>query len=344
MKRKTTMEWFNLESPKTKWLVFGLVTCDSQTAVTGKPKAGKSSFCRHLITCVVKGTPLLGRAIDTSNSPGRVLYIHLDRKDAAHRISTEFKQMGITTKEEAERIIFRTASEIPDSFTERLAWLQAETKLANPHLIVIDLLWHFIVVKNANDYNAVLDAINKLQDSLIQINYTGALVVTMHGRKATNVNDRFDDILGSTGQRGSFSTNIILERHRNEDLYTITSDQTDRDTEHGEIDETIIERDGMGRLSLLGLYADRKQAEKKDRDEALLLRLVEFISQNEGCDQTKIITELEVSKRTALNLVARAVADGQIARSGVGIKGNPFLYSIHKMETLQRPEVVQHVN
>jgi hypothetical protein len=329
--------WYDLEVPSINWLVYGLIPSDGYVSIVGKPKAGKSSFTRYLVSCIIKGNPFLGRAVNVGTKPGRVLYVHLDRKDSPARIANEFKLMGVT-KEESKRLTLRTAQHIPNSFDERLAWLQKETESAKPHLIVIDLMWQFVVANNSNDYNAVLDGINKLQDSLIKISYSGALLVTMHGRKATNINDPFDDMLGSTGQRGSFSTNVMLTRYRKDDVYTIMSDQTDRDTEHGEIEETIVERDEVGRMSLQGLYADRMKAEKEIKDEEALLRLVDFISANEGSTQPEIMTKLGMTKKTVRSLLDKAVANDQITRSGTGTKGDPYRYAPYRMETLKRPE------
>jgi len=97
-----------------------------------------------------------------------MLYIHLDRKDQPARVAEELRQLGITVQE-AERVAFRTAQEMPETFEERLSWIQKETTNAAPNLIVIDMLWQFVVAKNNNDYNAVIDGINKLQDALINI-------------------------------------------------------------------------------------------------------------------------------------------------------------------------------
>jgi RecA-family ATPase len=201
-KRTNTMNWFNLKPPSNDWLVDGLITSDGHAAICGKPKAGKSTFVRNLIVSVIKGRQFIGRAIEIPAGPtGRVLYVHLDRKDQPGRVAEELRQLGID-QQESGRLVFRTAQEMPETFEERLSWIRKETTNAAPNLIVIDMLWQFVVAKNNNDYNAVIDGINKLQDALLKASYKGALIVTLHGRKAENPDDSFDDILGSTGQRG----------------------------------------------------------------------------------------------------------------------------------------------
>src|SRR5947208_4428718 len=102
--KRTFMEWYALKPPITKWLVYGLITSDDNFAVVGKPKAGKSSFTRNLVVCIIKGIPFLGRAINTSNQAGRVLYVHLDRKDRPSKVGADFKRLGISAQD-AKRLV-----------------------------------------------------------------------------------------------------------------------------------------------------------------------------------------------------------------------------------------------
>ena len=187
---------------------------------------------------------------------------------------------GITPDESA-RFVLKTAQDVPSgSYSERLAWLKNEIITANPHLIVIDLMWQFVMAKNVpTSTTKSLKGINALQDALTEAKYRGALVVTLHGRKATNPNDPADDVLGSTGQRGSFSTLVMLTRHRKEGIYTIMSDQTERDDVYGEIDEAVIIRNSDGTLDLgrvlSELVKEGKQAKVEESLQQLLLYIVD---------------------------------------------------------------------
>jgi hypothetical protein len=321
------MDWYNLPEPQTSWLIDGLFPSDSPSLVCGKPKAGKSTFIRNLIASVIKGRKFLGRSVDIPAGTARVLYIHLDYKDQPHTVAKELRQLGITEGEK-DRIVLRTAEEIPPTSAERLEWLKKEADEAKPHLIVIDLMWDFLEAANQNDYLAVRNAVNTLQQVLKEAGYKGALVVTAHGRKATNPDDPADDICGSTGQRGSFSTIVMLARNRNKGIYTIFSEQTNRDEVYGEIEQTIISRNPDGTLDLGPKLSELIKKEKQAKAEESLQSVLSYIVHHPGCEITEIVNGLNMGKQSALDLIKES---GIVRRTGRGVKGDPHKYFVDVM-------------
>lgn len=326
------MSWFHIPKPQVTWLVDGLIPADGHAAVCGKPKAGKSTFIRNLIVSVVTGREFLGRSIDLPAGTGRVLYVHLDRKDQPWQVAQDLRELGIT-QGDADRVTLKTAEDVPFDTNERLQWLGKNVVDVHPNLIVIDLLWQFVSAKNANDYTAVIDGINALQDVLTQIGYKGALVVALHSRKATNANDPADDILGSTAQRGSFGTNIFLTRYRKEGVYTILSEQTLRDEHFGEIDETVITRTA-DRLELGQSYTHIAMEQKQVMAEAQGQRVLNFIKGHSGCEISDITQGLGMSKKTVLDHIRAAPA--LVRTAGAGKKGDPHRY--HLKNTINDPQ------
>lgn len=318
--------WFHLPEPNQKWLVDGLIPSDGHVAICGKPKSGKSTFIRNLIASVVKGRKFLGRSVDLPENSGRVLYCHFDRKDQDWRVAKELRGLKIT-EHDANRLTLRTSADMTaTTFPERLKWLVKEISTAHPDLVVVDLLWQFVVAQNSNDYNQVLGAINTMQDALKDSGYKGALVVAMHGRKAVSATDAFDDVLGSTGQRGSFSIVIMLTHRRNEKVYTISTDQTERDDLYGEIDETVITRNPDGTLELGQPMSELTKQEKKNKFETDLQRLVLFVEDHPGVEMDVLTHELTMSKPRVLQILA--AANAFVKRDGSGIKGDPYRYSV----------------
>jgi AAA domain len=322
-------EWFELPEESVEWLVQGLITTDDCAAANGKPKSGKSTGIRNLIAAVVLGGKFLDREVCIPPDTGRVLYIHLDRKDRKHRVAKELRQLGIT-KDAAPRIRLLTERDMPKDgdFDTRCAWLAGEVKAFSPNLIVIDLLLHFVrTKKGVNDYDTMIDAVAQLQDTLSDAGYKGALLVSLHARKASG-EDVGDSVLGSTGIRGSLSTLLHFHHYRKDKIYTVQSDQTVRDDEFGELDETTVNRDSAtGRVSLGAKYEDMKVQDKKDEWTIRRRKVLDFVKQNAGKTADTIAVALNMAKKTVLPILEELEKSFDIRSSGAGIKGDPRLYS-----------------
>lgn len=327
----TTEDWFGTPIPQYRWIVDGLIPLDGYTMLVGKPKSGKSTFLRTLVASIVKNRKFIGRSVEVPDGQGRVLYIHVDRKDRKWQVAEDLRDKRHITREEAERVQLRTSENMPHKWPERLEWLKGEVLKYKPHILVIDLLWRFAAVKNANDYVEVMERLDSLQQKLESIGWEGALVVTMHSRKATNENDEADDVIGSTAQRGSFGSGIYFTHARKAGIYTILSDQTMRDETLGEIDKRVLKLDPVDYTLELGpLVSDLEHAEKEQKTEANAQRLLTFIAQHPRCEMKFITAELRMSKPTVLSLLKRL---GDAVRSqGGGVKGDKLLYYVYGME------------
>jgi AAA domain len=335
--------WFHMPVPEIEWLIDGLIPVDGYVSFNGKPKAGKSTLVRYLAACVVKGdADFLDRTVKLPVGTGRVLYIHLDRKDPPYSVAEELRNHGIK-EADSSRLILKSAEHLPeDDYDKRLKWLQKEVTESTPNLVIIDLFWQFACLSDNNKYNDVLKAVNRCQDALRECGYKNAILVTMHSRKSTNTDDVFDDIMGNTAQRASFGTNIILTRRRGEKLYTITSEQTRRDPFYGEIDETILIRDSDGTMSLGELYREVAKRDIKEKVETNINRLLVYLDKHpKGSVRETIQNDLIMSSKTFNSLCS--VASEVIRRSGAGNKGDPFVYfgSIEAQEKYQASRPAQ---
>jgi hypothetical protein len=318
-------DWYVLQNPSVRWIVDGLFPADGHSAIVGKPKAGKSTLIRNLVASVIKSRPFLDRPVNVPQGTGKVLYIHLDRKDRPARVAAELKELEITD-DEAPRLHFIVAEDLPADIDSRLQWLKQEIEEFKPNLLVIDLMLQFLDVQNSNDYKQVLKAINDLQDALSQAHFEGALVAAFHSRKAVNPDCPADDVLGSTAIRGSFGTLILLSQNRKEKLHSIMSDQTDREHPWGEIDPTEIVRNPDGTMELGRSLYDLEKAEKAKKTEDDLRRLLTFLNEHPDSSTEELIEALTISKPRLLALIQRG--SDLIASTGEGKKGSPKLYSL----------------
>jgi len=298
-----------------------------QRSRQGKPKSGKSTGIRNLIAAVVMGGKFLGRDVCIPADTGRVYYLHLDRKDKPAQVSAELKRLGIT-REASTRVCFKTEKDIPKDVDNgaRCAWLANEVATFRPDLLVIDLFLHFVrSKKGVNDYDTMLDAIAQLQDALTAVGYRGALLVSLHARKAVG-EDVGDSVLGSTGIRGSLSTLLHFRHYRREKTYTVTSDQTHRDSTLGEIDETIINRDAAtGVISLGAAYEDTKKELKRSMWETNRLKVLRYVTAHAGKTSEEIAIGVRMSKPDVLEYI-EAMLGKDIRSMGEGKKGDPKRY------------------
>lgn len=255
-----------------------------------------------------------------------MLYVHLDRKDPLSDVAAELRQLGVT-KEESQRLHLRSAEDMPEGKQERLAWLQGEAAGLNPHLIIIDLLFHFVSLQESNAYTQVLASINEMQDALREIKFKGHTATAHHQRKASNAIEPFDDILGSTGIRGSFATNLLLLHDRKHKRYTIQSDQTQRDKALGELQETVIERDpDTGLLYLGSTVCDLDMEVKREEANKDIERVDAYITKHPGCTQSDISTGLPMRRNT----LTRALKELHcvLAIEGKGVANDFFRYRV----------------
>jgi hypothetical protein len=322
-------DWYVLPEEPVEWLVDGLITTDDCAAANGKPKSGKSTGIRNLIAAVTLGGKFLNRDVMVPPGTGRVLYVHLDRKDRPHRVARELRRLGIT-QEASTRVRLLTEKDMPEDsgFDARCKWLAGEVTTFRPNLVVIDLLMHFVKTKKGvNDYDTMINAIAQVQDTLTECGYRGALLVSLHARKASG-EDVGDSVLGSTGIRGSLSTLLHFYHYRKEKVYTVLSDQTNRDDQRfGDMDETIINRDAeTGVISLGAKYEDVKVQDKKDEWTLRRSKILGFVKMNPGKTLDEIAAGLNMATKTVRPIIEALENNKDIRSSGEGVKGDPCRY------------------
>lgn len=319
------MTWFTLQEIEHPWLVYGLLTNDSSSAFVGKPKAGKSTAIRTLAVSIIKGRPFLGRKVFVPEGGGKVLYIHLDRKDPIEDVASELRALGIT-QEESERLLLKSSENMPEE--KRIDWLVAEVTELKPTLVVIDLLFQFVSTDNVNDYSKNLKAINELQDRLRKVNFHGHLITAHHARKAMNPDEPFDDFLGTQAIRGSVSTSLSFRYDRRNKRFTVQSDQTKRAKELGEIEETVVERNsGTGEIYLGSTVESLRISHAKTKDSKDGEDVFHYIEQHPGCTQQDLSDNVAMKKVRLQQFLKELKKNEMIKLSGKGVARNPYRYT-----------------
>jgi len=107
------------------------------------------------------------------------------------------------------------------------------------------------------------------------------------------------------------------------------SDQTERDEEHGEIDERVMSRNLDGTLALGPTFRELAKETKEVKTEADLRRLREFIVATPGCETSDLTSGLAMSKKYILQLLERME---DVEKKGKGVKNDPLKYYVRPFD------------
>lgn len=296
----------------TDWIVDGLLPSQSPGILGGKPKVGKTVIAEQMLFSVSRGEPIFGRA----TIKGPCIYLALEHK--LSEIRAHFELMGASGRED----IFVHAGDIG---IENLADVESEIKLRKARLVVIDPLWYFLRVRDANSYGDVAHAMR----TLVRVaRNNSAHILGVHHLTKRDTPNPGDSILGSTALFAAVDTAILLQRGPR--FSTIQSRQR-----FGEdLPETELFFDRTNQTFTLGKVKAEALAASVE------VRMVSFF-RNAGASVTEeqIVGEVEgrlAVKRTVLRQLLR---DGRITRSGGGRPRDPYRYGLLAAPDITREEI-----
>jgi phage/plasmid primase-like uncharacterized protein len=286
---------------RVPWLVEGLLPLGGTSIFAGKPKAGKTTLVRQLAMAVAGGGTFLGRA--TAHGP--VIYLAVEEKRS--EVRRHFRDMGATGAEE----IYIHAALAPEDALEQLEAIAARHR---PRLIVLDTMFRVVRVKDGNDYVAVTNALEPIQQLA---RGSGAHVLSVHhmGKVAR---DGGDGILGSTAIQGAFDTAVMIDRR--DQVRTLKSIQR-----YGiDLEETELSFDPATRSSCLG--RPKQESDLERVGDLILDFLRDAGTLLPEDDINKGISGRKGKKMAALRALFQ---EGKVLRSGKGCSGDRYLYGIN---------------
>jgi hypothetical protein len=233
---------------------------------------------------------------------GAVVYLGLEEK--SHEVRRHFADLG-ASGDDPIHVLVETA---PLDGLERL---RVDAERIRPTLIIIDTISRLVRLRDGNDYSEVT---NRLEPVLELARKTEAAVLFLHHLGKGERADAADAILGSTAIRGTVDTSLLLcrrERYR-----TLSSEQR-----YGQdLEEITLALDEKTRSISCG--GTRAEAELARLGEEIMAMVGDIPARREP-----ILEEIEgraIDKRMALD---RLVSEGQVNRTGMGRRGDPYLYS-----------------
>ncbi|MFQ5904123.1 MAG: AAA family ATPase [Candidatus Binatia bacterium] len=293
-----------LSEPKEEyaWLVEDRLPVGGLSVLAGKPKAGKSTLARCLALAVARGEPWLG----FQTTQGTVFYLALEEKRS--EVRKHFEAMGAAPKYEDQIFLF-----IASSPKDGLIQLREATESKKPALIIVDPLFRFVRVRDANDYAQVMEATEPLQ---VLAHQTGAHVFTVH-HLGKGERSGGDAILGSTAIFAAVDTAMLMKRtERYRTLYSIQRYGID-------LEEMTLTLDPETRLVSGG--PSRREADERQAAEAIVECLR---TKGEPVEEKIIHDSVEGRKAVKQSALRTLVAEGRVKRTGEGKRGSPYLYEV----------------
>jgi AAA domain/Bifunctional DNA primase/polymerase, N-terminal len=277
----------------------GILPAGGFSVVGAKPKAGKSTFVRCLAAAVAKGR----RFMDRDTVQGPVVYLALEEKRS--EVKRHLTELGVT-RDDPFWIVFGAA---PKGALERLAVVIRQRR---PVLCVIDTLFHFARIKEANAYAEITNALAPL---LAVARRSGCHVLVVHHNKKLVSGEGGDDLLGSTAIFGAVDTALIMVRKADGTRYVYSVQRYGED-----MGSTVLRLDA-GWVLAAGELTAFEQAKLRDQILEVLHR--------EGPASEALIREVVIGKTTFIVAAVRELLVAhRIRRTGGGKKGDPYLYAV----------------
>ncbi len=182
---------------KINWLWDSFIPKGSKVLLTGFPKSGKSTFCRHLVTAIANGLPFAG--FETTKT--KILWIGLEEptRDTIQR----FEKLGAS-----ENLLYlsRPFNDSKEDIQRLKKWV-LEKQIG---LVVIDTLDKYWRVQDENSASQTVASLSGLIDLTQSTNVT--VILIHHIRKAPGRDG--SDIRGSSAIFGTVDVSLTLRRDK----------------------------------------------------------------------------------------------------------------------------------
>jgi hypothetical protein len=215
----------NLDLPKVKWIVKGVLEERSPATILGNPKVGKSWMALSLGIAIVTGSTFLGR---DAHMAGPVIYFsgegHISKTN--ERVAALLKGQGMTLDDLGGNLIVSTRRiHIGDSNVQ--ADILAIVKEIKPVLVVFDPLARFLKDEDENSSKDMRPITDWMQFDLCR--HTAVLVphhTTKDGNTARGTGDLFGFVatqmkLKGTPGKGFFKVETILRNAESPEDYSV---------------------------------------------------------------------------------------------------------------------------
>jgi RecA-family ATPase len=308
-----TIEELMMAPPETtRYVVDKLLPTAGTSILLAKPKTGKSTLARQIAVAVAKGQSVLGRETER----GSVLYMALEEKRS--EVLAHLQQLG-AGKNDAIEVLFGAVNK-----ARAVAQLDATLKQREDvKLVIVDPLFRFLQVEDSNDYVKVNDAIERINE--IAKKYPSLHIMMLHHLKKRAEEDTKDQTLGSTALNAGVDTILMLTTDRTGSRMISSANAQRYGTP---IQETYLAWNPQTRSMALGNSLEEAQEySKKQKERSLQKDIIGYVQEHPACTQDAVITSVGGNRKKIIFTLKALVAEGKLAESGRGTKGDPHTYS-----------------
>jgi hypothetical protein len=306
----TIDELYKQPEPERRFLIDSLLPAGGITILVGKPKAGKSCLARQAIVACATGSPFLG--FDAKQCA--VLYIAIE--EWGPEVSRHFRDLDLP----ADAPVHIHVGTLGPS---RLVAVK-EKLTAHPDikLIVIDPVLLAVDVKDANEYLPMMRALAELRE--VTRKNEVAILGVHHAKKAMSA-DAGDNALGSIAIRASSDANwqIIVGANGQRTLQT--------EMRYGKfLPPTILIFDEDSRISRLGgAEADLGRRQAAINREKVEDTILDYVGKHPNGTREEALEHVPYKSVTKSDAFTDLVNRGMLCPSGLGVKGDPFRYTVN---------------
>jgi hypothetical protein len=290
------------EDEEVAWLLDGLLPRAGLSVMTGKPKAGKSTFLRALAVAVAQGREFLGRRVER----GVVFFLALDR-DPRTAMRQHFRALGARPGDPLYLFDDVTPA-------DAVARLQAAATEQRPALVIVDTLQRLARVRDISNYAETTTALTPIINLARE---TGSHILLSHHNGKREYGELVDAPLGSIAIAGSVDVVMVLRR-RGEVRTLATVQRFGHD-----LPETVLELTPGGWPVFGQTWEDRALDQVEQQ-------IVEYLSsRGEPVPEKPDIRRGVEASTVAITRALRELCEqGRVLRSGSGKKGDPYRYRL----------------
>lgn len=295
-------ELLNTKHPDIDWLVSDLLPSAGTSLLIAGPKMCKSQLSRYLAFAVADGKKFLKRDV----KQGKVLIVLLE-EHSRNIVS----QLALLNIKNFSNVSFIERKNSQNYFLDTLKHIEKH----RPSLVIIDTLAKFFGVDDINNYSKVIGPMNQIE-TIAHSSNTHILMIH-HSRKGGTGST--EDVLGSTGLFSSVDTLLMIHNSQGaKDKIFITSKQRYSNIDFNS--NLLIRNDKNLNFSEFSSLEEFNEFKTENNIKRLL--------KEKSLTETDIIDNVKGKTSIIKNSLFSLYDKGKISRTGKGIKGNPYFYSI----------------